>query len=213
IDLVATHRREGAAATVLSSFPPDPRVYGRVVRGADGSVLRIAEGTDATPEERELGEVNTSIYVFRSEALWPALGKLEPKNVQGELYLTDVVEILASGGERVAAHVAPDANETEGVNTRAELAHAAAILRDRINDAHMLAGVTIVDPQTAWIDPTVELEPDATVHPFTVLRGATKVGAWAEIHPHTVAIDAEIGPRANVGPFCYLRPGTVLGDS
>jgi bifunctional UDP-N-acetylglucosamine pyrophosphorylase/glucosamine-1-phosphate N-acetyltransferase len=212
-ELVATHRRDGAAATVLSSFPPDPRVYGRVVRAADGSVLRIAEGTDATPEERELGEVNTSIYVFRSEALWPALRRLEPQNVQGELYLTDIVGILASAGEHVAAHVAPDANETEGVNTRAELAHAAAILRDRINEAHMLAGVTIVDPQTAWIDPTVELEPDATVHPFTVLRGATKVGAWAEIHPHTVAIDAEIGPRANVGPFCYLRPGTVLGDS
>jgi bifunctional UDP-N-acetylglucosamine pyrophosphorylase/glucosamine-1-phosphate N-acetyltransferase len=211
--LVAAHRAQGAAATILSAVPSDPRVYGRVVRDADGSVARIAEGTDATPEEQAIGEVNTSIYVFRGDALWPALDRLEPKNVQGELYLTDTIGILVAAGEKVAAYVAPDADETEGVNTRAELAYAAAVLRRRINEAHMLAGVTIVDPETAWIDPTVELEPDVTIHPFTVLRGSTHVETGAEIHPHTVAVDAHIGREANVGPFCYLRPGTVLGDS
>ncbi len=211
--LVETHRSERAAATILSAVPADPRVYGRIVRGEDGAVLRIAEGTDATPEELELSEVNSSIYVFRADALWPALERLQPKNVQGELYLTDVIAILTEAGERVAAHVAPDANETEGVNTRVELAQAAAVLRDRINERHMLDGVTIVDPATTWIEPTVTLAEDVTINPFTVLRGRTAVGRGAVIHPHTVAVDAEVGERAVVGPFCYLRPGTSLGES
>ena len=155
-------------------------------------------------------ECNSSIYVFRAGALWPVLDRLQPHNVQGELYLTDAVRILVEDGETVAAHLAADPSETEGVNTRAELAAAAAALRDRVNLEHMLAGVTLVDPATTWIDVTVELEADVTVHPFSVLRGATRVAAGAEIHPHVVAIDAAIGRDAVVGPFCYLRPGTVL---
>jgi bifunctional UDP-N-acetylglucosamine pyrophosphorylase/glucosamine-1-phosphate N-acetyltransferase len=210
-DLVAAHRREAAAATILSAIPDDPRLYGRVVRADNRDVLRVAEGSDATPEERAIREVNTSIYVFRAEDLWPALDRLEPHNVQGELYLTDAIGIIAGDGKRVAAYTAPDARETDGVNTRAELAAAAALLRDRINEAHMLNGVTIVDPATAWIEPTVALEPDVTIHPFVVLRGETRVATGAEIHPQTVAVDAEIGPGASVGPCCYLRPGTVLG--
>jgi bifunctional UDP-N-acetylglucosamine pyrophosphorylase/glucosamine-1-phosphate N-acetyltransferase len=210
-DLVDAHRREGAAATILSAIPVDPRLYGRVVRGDNGDIVRVAEGSDATPEELAIREVNTSIYVFRNDDLWPALDRLEPHNVQGELYLTDAIGILAAAGKRVAAYTAPDARETDGVNTRAELAAAAALLRDRINEAHMLNGVTIVDPATAWIEPTVALESDVTIHPFVVLRGATRAAAGAEIHPQTVAIDADIGPGATVGPFCYLRPGTVLG--
>ncbi|HWG54931.1 MAG TPA: DapH/DapD/GlmU-related protein [Gaiellaceae bacterium] len=154
----------------------------------------------------------TSIYVFRAELLWPALDRLEPKNAQGELYLTDAVRDLVAAGHRVAAHVAADPLETEGVNTRVELAAAAAALRDRINREHMLAGVAITDPTSTWIEPTVELEPDTTVHPFTVLRGATRVAAGAEIGPHVVAVDAVVGPGAVVGPFCYLRPGTELGE-
>ncbi len=212
-DLVETHHREGADATILSACPPDPRVYGRIVRDASGSVTKIVEGTDASDDEQKIGEINSSIYVFRSSALWPALEQLEPKNVQGELYLTDAIEIIVRAGGKVAAHIAADARETDGVNTRAELAHAAAILRDRINEAHMLAGVTIVDPQTTWIEPTVELEADATIQPFTYLRGATRVSAGAEIGANTVAIDAHIGANATIGPFCYLRPGTVLGES
>ena len=136
---------------------------------------------------------------------------LSPHNAQGELYLTDVVRDLVGQGERVVAHVAADPGETAGVNTRAELAAAAAALRDRINLAHMLAGVSIVDPSSTWIDPTVELEPDSTIHPFTVLRGSTRIEAGAEVGPHVVAIDAVVGAGATVGPFCYLRPGTVLG--
>jgi bifunctional UDP-N-acetylglucosamine pyrophosphorylase/glucosamine-1-phosphate N-acetyltransferase len=209
-ELVETHRSEQAAATVLSFEPKDPRAYGRIVRAEDGSVQAIVEAADATPGQLELMECNSSIYVFRTELLWPAIERLEPHNAQGELYLTDAVRDLVERGERVAAHAAADPAETEGVNTRVELAAAAAGLRDRINRQHMLAGVSILDPASTWIDPEVELEPDAVVHPFTVLRGATRVAAGVEIGPHAVAIDAEIGPGATVGPFCYLRPGTVL---
>lgn len=208
--LVETHRREDAAATVLTFVPDDVRAYGRVLRDDDGHVRRIVEARDATVDELAVREVNSSIYVFRSDRLWPVLERLEPQNAQGELYLTDAVRFLAEDGETVAAHIAPDAGETEGVNTRAELAAAAAALRDRINEAHMLAGVTILDPASAWIEPGVELEPDVTVHPFVVLRGRTHVHGGAEILSNTVAVDAEIGAGATVGPFCYLRPGTVL---
>ncbi len=211
--LVETHRSEQAAATVLTFEPEDARSYGRVVRSADGTVEGIVEAGDASSEELEIRECNSSIYVFRSDVLWPALDRLEPHNAQGELYLTDAVRDLVSLGERVVAHLAADAEETEGVNTRVELAAAAASLRDRINLGHMLAGVAIVDPVSTWIEPGVRIEADATVHPFTYLRGSTSVAAGAEIGAHVVAIDAEVGPAASVGPFCYLRPGTVLGPS
>jgi bifunctional UDP-N-acetylglucosamine pyrophosphorylase/glucosamine-1-phosphate N-acetyltransferase len=213
LELVDSHRRDGADATILSAEPPDPRLYGRIVRNGDGSVAKVVEGTDASEDELRVREVNTSIYVFRGAALWPALEQLQPHNVQGELYLTDAVEIVVRSGGRVGAYVAPDYRETDGVNTRAELAQAAAVLRDRINEQHMLAGVTIVDPQTTWIDPTVEIEADVTVHPFTILRGATRIAAGAEIGANTVVVDADVGATAIVGPFCYLRPGTVLGES
>jgi len=151
--------------------------------------------------------------VFRSDALWPALEQLTAHNAQGELYLTDAVRGIADAGATVAAYVTADPGEAEGVNTRVELAAATAVLRDRINEAHMLAGVTIVDPATTWIEPTVTLQPDVVVHPFTVLRGSTAIAGEAEIGPHVVAVDVAIGPGAVVGPFCYLRPGTVLGAS
>jgi len=147
-ELVATHHREDAQATILSAEPPDPRIYGRIVRGADGSVRKIVEGTDASEEEQKIGEINSSIYVFRAAALWPALERIQPHNVQGELYLTDAIEIIVGDGGKVAAHIAADFREADGVNTRAELADAAALLRDRINLRHMAAGVTIVDPAT-----------------------------------------------------------------
>jgi bifunctional UDP-N-acetylglucosamine pyrophosphorylase / glucosamine-1-phosphate N-acetyltransferase len=210
--LLETHSTQRAAATVLSFSPPDTRAYGRIRRSAAGTLESIVEAADATPEELEIREVNSSIYVFRAPKLWPALDRLEPQNAQGELYLTDAVRFLVEDGENVAVHEAPDPVETEGVNTRVELAAAGAALRDRINEQHMLAGVTIVDPATTWIDPTVELEADATVHPFTVLRGETRIGAGAEVGPHVVAVDAEIGPRVVVGPFAYLRPGTVIAE-
>ena len=208
--LLEAHRGEGAAATVLTFRPADPREYGRVIRAEDGNVQAIVEAGDATPEELAVDEVNSSIYVFAAARMWPALEQLDSANRQGELYLTDAVRNLVENGERVAAYVAPDPTEAEGVNTRAELAEAAAALRDRINEAHMLAGVTIVDPKSTWIEADVEIQVDATIHPFTVLSGKTKVGTGAVVGPHAVATDAVIGPEATVGPFCYLRPGTVL---
>ena len=208
--LVADHRAAGAAGTVLSFEPPDPRAYGRIVRGTDGSLQAIVEATDASDDQLALNEVNSSIYVFDAAKLWSAVDRLEPQNVQGELYLTDAVRFLVEDGDDVGVTKASDPAEIEGVNTRAELAEAAAALRARVNREHMLAGVTIVDPQTTWIDPDVELEPDSTIEPFTILRGRTRVAAGARVGPHVVAVDAEIGPDVVVGPFCYLRPGTVL---
>jgi bifunctional UDP-N-acetylglucosamine pyrophosphorylase / glucosamine-1-phosphate N-acetyltransferase len=209
-DLVDTHRREEAVATVLSFEPDDPREYGRVLRSADGTLAAIVEHRDATEAQRAVREVNSSIYVFRADTLWPVLDRLTPHNAQGELYLTDSVGILAAEGERVAVHKGGNPVETEGVNTRVELAAAAVVLRDRINEAHMLAGVTIVDPASTWIDAEATLEPDAVIHPFTVIRGASRVAARAEVGPHAVVVDSTIGEDALVGPFCYLRPGTVL---
>jgi bifunctional UDP-N-acetylglucosamine pyrophosphorylase/glucosamine-1-phosphate N-acetyltransferase len=210
-DLLGTHRRSRATATVLSFERDDPGGYGRVLRNGDGAVAAIVEARDATPEQLAVCEVNSSIYVFQASRLWPILDRLRPHNVQGELYLTDSVALLAGEGDTVAVHKGGDAMETEGVNTRVELAAAAATMRDRINAEHMLAGVTIVDPSSTWIDAEVTIEPDAVIHPFTVLGGATRVGVGAEVGPHVVARDSEIGERAVVGPFCYLRPGTVLG--
>jgi bifunctional UDP-N-acetylglucosamine pyrophosphorylase/glucosamine-1-phosphate N-acetyltransferase len=209
-ELLETHRSEGAAATILSFRPSDPREYGRVIRDESGAVRKIVEAGDATPEQLAVDEVNSAMYVFAADRVWPALEQIESSNRQGELYLTDAVRHLVDNGERVAAYVAPDPIEAEGVNTRAELAAAAAALRDRINEAHMLAGVTIVDPQATWIEPEVELAPDSTIHPFTVLSGKTRVAIGAVVGPHVVAVDAVIGPEATVGPFCYLRPGTEL---
>ena len=209
--LLETHRSAGAAATVLSLEPADPGAYGRIIRDSGGSLQAIVEARDASEEELAIREVNSSIYVFEASKLWPALERLTPQNAQGELYLTDTVRDLVAAGEPVAVHKAQDPAEAEGVNTRAELAAAAAVLRDRINVGHMLAGATIVDPTTTWIDPTVELEPDCTIQPFTVLRGGTRVARGADVGPHVVAVDAQIGSGTLVGPFCYLRPGTVLG--
>jgi bifunctional UDP-N-acetylglucosamine pyrophosphorylase/glucosamine-1-phosphate N-acetyltransferase len=209
-ELVDAHEREGAWATVLSFEPAEPKQYGRVLRGGDGGLAAIVEHRDATTEQRAVREVNSSIYVFRADKLWPVLDRLSPHNAQGELYLTDSVALLVSDGGRVAVHKGGDPVETEGVNTRAELAGAAAALRDRINHAHMLAGVTIVDPHTTWIDVHAVLEPDAVIHPFTVIRGTSRVAAGAEVGPHAVLVDAVVGENALVGPFCYLRPGTVL---
>ena len=208
--LAGEHRRSGAAVTVLSFQPPDPRAYGRIVRSETGSLEAIVEAVDASEVQLEIREVNSSIYLFQADALWDVLGELDPQNAQGELYLTDAVRLLVTGGRRAAVHRCSDAQDVEGVNTRVELAQAAAALRDRINRDHMLAGVAIVDPATTWIDPHVTIEPDAVIQPFTVLRGSTHVERDAEVGPHVVAVDAVIAAGATVGPFCYLRAGAEL---
>jgi bifunctional UDP-N-acetylglucosamine pyrophosphorylase / glucosamine-1-phosphate N-acetyltransferase len=192
--LVEAHRREAAAGTVLAFEPDDLRAYGRIVRDADGRLARIVEAADASPAELAVREVNSGIYVFRSDKLWPALDRLEPHNAQGELYVTDTLGLLVADGDPVAVHTAETAWEVEGINTRAELAFVAAKLRDRINESHMLAGVTIVDPSSTWIEVGVEIEPDVTIQPHSVIRG-----------PATIATGAEIGP------FAYIRPETRVG--
>jgi bifunctional UDP-N-acetylglucosamine pyrophosphorylase/glucosamine-1-phosphate N-acetyltransferase len=193
--LVETHRRESAAATVLAFEPEDMRSYGRVVRDAGGRLARIVEAADAPPDVLALREVNSGIYVFRAEKLWPVLDRLEPQNAQGELYVTDTLGLLVGDGETVAVHTAETAWEVEGINTRVELAFVAAKLRDRINTEHMLAGVTIVDPGSTWIEAGVEIEPDVTIHPQTVIRGRVRIATGVEI-----------------GPFAYVRPETTLAE-
>jgi bifunctional UDP-N-acetylglucosamine pyrophosphorylase / glucosamine-1-phosphate N-acetyltransferase len=193
--LVDTHRAAGAAATVLSFEPADAGAYGRIVRDGDGKLARIVEAADASAEELALREVNSGIYVFRAEKLWPTLERLDAHNAQGELYVTDTLGVLVAEGEPCAVRLAEDPLEAEGVNTRAELALAGASLRDRINEAHMLAGVTIVDPASTWIEAGVEIAPDVVVHPYTVIRGGVRIEGGAEI-----------------GPFAYVRAVSVIGD-
>jgi bifunctional UDP-N-acetylglucosamine pyrophosphorylase/glucosamine-1-phosphate N-acetyltransferase len=193
--LVDEHRTAAAAVTVLSLELLDPGAYGRVVRDDAGRLAAIVEAKDASPAELELTEVNSSIYVFAGNVLWAALDQLDVHNAQGELYLTDCIHNIVSAGGTGTVLAAPDPTIAFGVNTRVELAAAAGLLRARINDRHMLAGVTIVDPASTWIDANVELEPDVTIHPFTVIRGPSRIAAGAEI-----------------GPCAYIRPGTEVGQ-
>jgi bifunctional UDP-N-acetylglucosamine pyrophosphorylase/glucosamine-1-phosphate N-acetyltransferase len=208
--LVETHRAAGAAATVLSFEPADAAAYGRIVRDDAGALARIVEARDASPEELALTEVNSGIYVFSAEKLWPALERLTPHNAQGELYVTDTLGILAADGERCAAQLAEDPLEADGINTRAELAAVAARLRDRVNTEHMLAGVTIVDPASTWIDVTVEIEPDVVIHPFTVIRGEVRIATGVEIGPFaSIRTLTELGPGSKVGTFVELKAARV----
>ena len=229
--LVAAHEGSGAAATMATMQLDDPAGYGRVVRDADGGVERVvetkAEG-DATAEELAIREVNTGIFAFAGGRLLDALARLSPDNAQGELYLPDVIPALRAGGATVAAHRIADPTLTLGVNDRAQLAHVRAIAQARIHEGHMLAGVTIVDPASTLIDAGVTLGPDTTVEPSSFLRGATSVGGGCRIGPLTTLIDVTLGDGvsvphsylqecevrdgASVGPFAYLRPGTLLRD-
>jgi bifunctional UDP-N-acetylglucosamine pyrophosphorylase/glucosamine-1-phosphate N-acetyltransferase len=208
--LVEEHRRWRASVTVLSFEPGEPGRYGRILRDDSARLVGIVEAADASADQLAIREVNSSVMVFSLPALWGALERLDAENAQRELYLTDAVRLLVQEGRPAAVLRAPDPRELEGVNTKADLALAAAGLRDRILERHMLDGVTVVDPATTWIDADVVIEADAVIHPFTVLRGRTSVGADAEVGPHVVAVDAEIGRAAIVGPFCYLRPAARL---
>jgi bifunctional UDP-N-acetylglucosamine pyrophosphorylase/glucosamine-1-phosphate N-acetyltransferase len=216
-------QRHAGAVTVLTAELEDATGYGRVLRDPDGSVAGIVEHRDATEEQRGVHEVNTSIYAFAREPLAQALEGLTTDNDQGEEYLTDVVGMLRPQG--AAAHLAP-ADLVAGVNDRAQLAAAAAVLRHRILDQHMRDGVTVTDPATTYVGADVTLEPDVVLLPGTHLEGATRIGAGAVIGPDTRMVDStvesaatvtysvvlggSIGPNATVGPFSYLRPGTRL---
>jgi bifunctional UDP-N-acetylglucosamine pyrophosphorylase / glucosamine-1-phosphate N-acetyltransferase len=209
-DLVAAHRDGGADATLLSVNLDADNAFGRVIRDRAGAVTGIVEQRDASAAQLAVSERNAGFYLFDAAALRDALAALVPDNAQGELYLTDTIALLAGRGRRVAAHVTNDQVATVGINTRVDLAAAEAVMRQRILERHMLAGVTIVDPQTTHVEHGVKLAADSRVEPFTVLRGQTRVAAGATVGPSVVAVDAVIGEDCTVGPFCYLRPGTVL---
>jgi bifunctional UDP-N-acetylglucosamine pyrophosphorylase / glucosamine-1-phosphate N-acetyltransferase len=227
-DLVARHRAAAAAASLLTARFADPSGYGRVLRGADGSVDRIVEHRDADPDELAVDEVNAGVYVFRAGGLGDRLAGLGAANAQGERYLTDVVGALRSDGQHVGAVPVPDPSVVAGINDRAQLSEVAARLNARIVRRWQLAGVTVQDPATTWIDVRVSIEEDVTVLPNTHLAGATTVARDAVVGPDTTLVDTEvgegahvrrseatlavIGAGADVGPFTYLRAGTILGE-
>src|SRR4051812_10187912 len=228
-DLVEAHRRSGAAATMATMILEDPASYGRVLRAADGTVERVVETKapgDATPEQLAVKEVNTGIFCFDGGALRDGLDAITPDNAQGEYYLPDVLPVLRAKGETVAAHVVSDPALTLGINDRADLAAVRAHAQHRIATAHMLAGVTILDPATTSIDADVTIGADTTIEPGTVIKGATAIGAGCTIGPATTIDRATIGDGVvirhsyvdqatldagvTVGPFAFLRPGAHL---
>jgi bifunctional UDP-N-acetylglucosamine pyrophosphorylase/glucosamine-1-phosphate N-acetyltransferase len=227
--LVEAHEAAGAAATVLTAEVEQPYGLGRVIRdGVTGAVDAIVEERDATPEQRAVTEINAGVYAFEASLLAQSLGKITTANAQGEEYLTDVISLLVDADHGVLAHATGDPTEVLGVNDRVEMSRLRAILRDRINDDWMRAGITIIDPASTWIDVDVKLGRDVVVEPNTHLRGNTVVGEWAVVGPDTTLVDVvvgdgarvirthgegtTVGARATIGPFAYLRPGTELSE-
>ena len=225
-ELLNAHHAGGFTASVLTAEHPDPTGYGRIIRADDDSLLRIVEERDADEIQRDILEVNSGVYAFDAVKLAGAIGKLKNDNSQGELYLTDVIEILRNEGGKIAAVLIDDFIEILGVNDRVQLAESAALLRDRINEDLMRDGVTIVDPLSTWVDATATVASDVVLMPGTAISGTTTVAAGAVIGPRTTLVDctvgtgarviesrcteAIIGEGASVGPYTFLRPGTKL---
>lgn len=226
-EFLGRHRGTGSAASVLSAVYDDPSGYGRIVRSGAGAFDRIVEQKDATAEERAIAEINAGIYAFGVSALRDQLANLTTENAQGEKYLTDVIGLLRAAGSEVEAVPVAEPWLVAGINDRAQLSEAAARLNALIVRGWQLAGVTIEDPATTWIDLAVKIEPDVTIRPGTQLKGATVVATGAVVGPDTTLVDCEVGENAEVrrtdgtlavigagatvGPFSFLRPGTVLG--
>src|SRR5215469_3374777 len=226
-ELADRHRAAGNSVTVLTARG-DSAGYGRIVRDADGRFLKIVEERDATPAERAIDEYNSGCYAFEGAALADAIKRVTTDNTQHQEYLTDVVEILRGDGKAIGSVLAADAAEIQGINDRVQLAAARRALNDRILEHWMRAGVTITDPATTWVDVTVSIGQDAEIGPQTQLTGGTAIGEGARVGPgclledtsvgedaivlHAVCRQAEIGPRATVGPYAYLRPGTRIGE-
>ena len=229
--LARSQQETGAAATILTATFADPTGYGRVVRAADGTVEKIVETKrpeDATAAELQIGEINIGVYAFGGAALLPALVRVGNHNAQGEYYLPDVLPLLRTQGHLVTALELEDVDQTLGVNDRVQLAAVRSVAQRRINERLMRDGATIVDPDRTVIDAGVTLAPDTLIHPGTALHGTTSVGEGSVIGPHTTLVDvtvgggsevihsyaigARIGDGVSVGPFSFLRPGTVLHD-
>jgi bifunctional UDP-N-acetylglucosamine pyrophosphorylase/glucosamine-1-phosphate N-acetyltransferase len=226
--LVTHHGTTGAAATILTATVDNPAGYGRVLRQR-GRVARVIEERDATDDQKKVTEINTAVYCFDSQRLWPALDEVRPDNDQGEYYLTDVIGILARAGARVEAVAVADARQAQGVNDRRQLAAVAAVERQRILDGLMEAGVTILDPASTYIEHTVTIGPDTIVYPNVVLEGATdigdeciigsgchvmgsRLGSRVRLKPYCVLTEAVVEDEAELGPFCHLRPRAVIGS-
>ncbi len=224
---VAAHRERDVSATVLSSFPEDSTGYGRIVRSESGGFDRIVEQKDASAEERKIAETNAGVYAFRVTELREQLTHITTENVQGEKYLTDVIGLLRGAGSAVRAVPVADAWLVAGINDRAQLSETARQLNGFIVNGWQLAGVTVQDPATTWIDLKAQLAPDVTILPGTQILGATVIETGAVVGPDTTLLDCEVGENAvvkrtdatlavigagaSVGPFSFLRPGTVLG--
>ncbi|HWD64299.1 MAG TPA: bifunctional UDP-N-acetylglucosamine diphosphorylase/glucosamine-1-phosphate N-acetyltransferase GlmU [Solirubrobacteraceae bacterium] len=223
------HASEGAAATIVTAVLEDPTGYGRVVRAPDGTVERVVETKnpgDASPLELEIREVNTGAFAFDGAALLAALEQVRGDNAQGELYLPDVLPILREQERTAVAYEMEDPDEVLGVNDRRALAEVRGIAQRRIIERHLLDGVTVVDPRATVIDVDVQIDQDSLIEPFTSLHGATRIGQESVIGPnstlrdasvgngsrvlHSYVVEATIEDRVSVGPFAYLRPGTVL---
>lgn len=221
------HEASGAAATILSASFENPAGYGRIIRGEDGTVLRIVEHKDCTPEEAKVREINTGTYCFDNRKLFTALSKVTNQNAQGEYYLTDVIGLLKEAGEVVQGYCTEDTAEAIGVNDRVALAEAERFMRERINRKHLLNGVTLIDPASTYIEAGVQIGSDTIIYPGTVLRGSTVIGEDCVIGPsadmtntvahngvtvkYSVAVEAVIGEGSSVGPYANLRPGSKLG--
>jgi bifunctional UDP-N-acetylglucosamine pyrophosphorylase/glucosamine-1-phosphate N-acetyltransferase len=227
--LLDTHRRGEAAATILTAELNDPTDYGRILRDSEGRVQAIVEEKSATPEQRAIREVNSSIYCFTLAKLWPCLNALRPENAHRELYLTDVIGLLRQQNERVLAYVAPDSQEILGCNTRGALADVDRIFRARKAAELMESGVTIYLPETVVIDREVTAGPDTIVEPGVQLLGKTRIGARCKIQTGSILLDSRIDddvviaaysvldscrvwPKAKVGPFSRLRPGSDIRE-
>jgi bifunctional UDP-N-acetylglucosamine pyrophosphorylase/glucosamine-1-phosphate N-acetyltransferase len=211
-ELVEAHASSGASATMATAVLDDPSGYGRVVRDADGSVARVVETKrpgDATEAELEIREVNCGTYAFSGSALLDALPRLTANNAQGELYLPQALDLLRSDGALVAAHIVEDERLMLGVNDRVALARVRTLAQRAIAERHMLAGVTIVDPSCVQIDVDVEIGRDTVIEPFTTIRGSTRIGEGCTVR-HSYLVDCVLEDGVSVGPFAYLRPGTVL---
>jgi bifunctional UDP-N-acetylglucosamine pyrophosphorylase/glucosamine-1-phosphate N-acetyltransferase len=224
--LLTHHRETLASVTILTAEMADPTGYGRIIRGSNG-VERIVEDKDASIQERTVKEINTGIYLFRAPLVFSLLHQLDNRNAQKEYYLTDVVAAARKAGERVEALLVADAEQTMGINDRVQLAQAAAIMRQKINAAHQITGVTLVDPATTYIDQDVVIGADTLIHPGVHLRGKTTIGHSCQIEPGVVVTDCSIGDRVHIksgsvmseailgegctiGPMAHLRPGTML---
>ncbi|MBA2876704.1 bifunctional UDP-N-acetylglucosamine diphosphorylase/glucosamine-1-phosphate N-acetyltransferase GlmU [Thermaerobacillus caldiproteolyticus] len=226
--LLEHHLATNAKATILTAVTEDPTGYGRIIRNRDGHVEKIVEHKDATEEERAIKEINTGTYCFDNKSLFEALRNVSNNNVQGEYYLTDVIEILKTKGEIVSAYQAHSFEETIGVNDRIALSRAEKIMRERINRKHMINGVTIIDPEHTYISLEAEIGRDTVIYPGTIIEGKTVIGEDCIIGPHSeikncsvgngttirhsVAHDSEIGNDVTIGPFAHIRPSSKISD-